>query len=169
MVIIKVRMQSLNSVQEKIRGVRNFIQQGGAQVIGVENSYSLTYTIGLLENFGNPEVAVTGMPIHLASRLLNVICDELARGRKFETDIVYRDFLDSGYPFIFRTVHGSHFTEAFKTVMDYYSHYPSGNDFVIWQLFWSGGDKKFPWENFSKLKLRDQPRLDLGKGDVRDA
>jgi Domain of unknown function (DUF4262) len=147
---------------EKIEKIRKLVESSGLQVVGVENPFPVTYTIGLLELFDQSEIVITGMPIQISYQLLNFLRDEMQHGRRFEPGTVYTDITDEGYRFVFREVHGSHLSgDVFETGLDYYTIFPTGKNFSVWQLFWCGEDKKFHWEEYASMTDSQQPRLDL--------
>src|SRR3546814_5333971 len=58
------------------------LQRFGWAVQGVEASTPWTYTIGLTERFGHPELVLAGIDISLAMNILNALADRVAGGEQ---------------------------------------------------------------------------------------
>src|SRR3546814_15805827 len=67
---------------EMLAGLHGVVQRFGWAVQGVEASTPWTYTIGLTERFGHPELVLAGIDISLAMNILNALADRVAGGEQ---------------------------------------------------------------------------------------
>src|SRR3546814_19040579 len=63
---------------EMLAGLHGVVERFGWAVQGVEASTPWTYTIGLTERFGHPELVLVGIDISLAMNILNALADRVA-------------------------------------------------------------------------------------------
>ena len=98
--------------QEAFEELRDRIDAHGWSLQGVEpgvHGPAWVYTIGLIENFGNPELVITGGDIHQNAGLLNELGERIARGLRVDAESV----LDlDGYVVEFENVHASYLSHG---------------------------------------------------------
>jgi hypothetical protein len=76
-----------------------------------EAELRFSYTVGLFETFGHPEVVISGLPNDVALAILNDIGSDVAKGVSREAEVLYDDIL-AGYPCVFKPV-PTHVYEAY--------------------------------------------------------
>lgn len=131
--------------------IRHDIQQYGWHVIGVTGNDAIpafSYTIGLMESYGHPELLVMGLRMEVMHYLLNEAGALVRDGRPILMDTDMQEFLDD-YPVRFRTIHPSNIRDYFGTALNYYQR----NDLPAMQLIYPDKAYKWPWdEAFSASK-----------------
>lgn len=145
-------------MDEVERRVREDIRRFGwhvVKVMGDEHAPGWAYTIGLLERFDHPELAVFGLDLDSMHELLNHAGALVGTGRRFETDREYDGVLE-GLPCAVRAV-APRWTPVFFGNASW--HY--GREALpLLQCFWPDRGGRFPWQTGFDAALRDlQPRL----------
>ena len=89
-------MPNLNAIRRQIEAN---IQKFGWAVQGVlpdDDTPSYSYSIGLTENFGHPEILMMGFSTDLMMQIINIVGDQVKSGERFSdwstSDVVVRDF-----------------------------------------------------------------------------
>lgn len=98
-----------------------------------------SYTVGLFETFGHPEVVLSGLDINLAQTLLNDIGSTVAKGLVREPDRLYEDVLE-GYPCLFKQVPATVYEAYFGRALVFYGDAA----FPVLQCLWPDALKRFP-------------------------
>jgi hypothetical protein len=120
-------------------------------------------TIGLLERFGHPEIALFGMHLAQMHPLLNRLGIGVRRGERYEADRTYAGVL-AGHAGAFRAVHPRWIDPFFGNTAWHYRR----PDVPIVQCFWPDARGRFPFEpEFDPAWRGAQPLLYLS--DVEQA
>lgn len=117
------------------------IQQHGWLVFSVvgETQPLYSYTVGLFETFGHPEVVLSGLDMDLAQALLNDIGSTVAQGLVREPEELYNDIL-SDYPCLFKAVPVTVYEHYFGRALVFYGE----TTFPVLQCLWPDALKRFP-------------------------
>ncbi|MCH9809123.1 MAG: DUF4262 domain-containing protein [Alphaproteobacteria bacterium] len=139
-----------------------FIDQFGWALMGVfdpdNEEPSFTYSTGILETLGEPEVIVFGLESDTRKWLCNEYGNRLRDGNRFEPN---RDIenLVKGYPVRLIDVDTTR-PEVFADHLCWTHWYYGRRDFPIRQLVWPDKEGRFPWEpDCSEATRRQQPLL----------
>jgi hypothetical protein len=97
-----------------------------------------SYTVGLFETFGHPEVVLSGLNMELAQTLLNDIGNAVAQGVRREPEELYDDIL-SGYPCLFKAVPVTVYEQYFGRALVFYGE----TTFPVLQCLWPDSLKRF--------------------------
>jgi len=145
-------------MDEVERRVREDIRRFGwhvVKVMGDEHGPGWAYTIGLLERFEHPELAVFGLDLDTMHELLNHAAALVGTGRRFEAGRDYGGVLE-GLPCAIRTV-DPRWTDVFFGNAAWHYERP---DPPLLQCFWPDAAGRFPWqEGFDAGLGALQPRL----------
>jgi hypothetical protein len=106
---------------------------------GSETEPAFSYTVGLFETFGHPEVVISGLPNDVALAILNDIGSDVAKGLVRVPEVLYDDILE-GYPCMFKTVPSSMYDDYFGRALVFYE----GTGFPVLQCLWPDALKRFP-------------------------
>jgi hypothetical protein len=98
-----------------------------------------SYTVGLFETFGHPEMVISGLPDDVALAVLNNLGSDVAKGIVREAERQYDDVLD-GYPCVFKPVPSTVYEDYFGRALVFYE----GSDFPVLQCLWPDRLKRFP-------------------------
>lgn len=113
------------------------------------------FTIGLIERFDHPEVAVFGLSPEMMHGLLNRAGDAVRRGWRLEPGREYSGFLE-GFACALRPIAGRWVGVFFGNAQWHYRR----ADLLFLQICWPDPTKRFPWDPDLALEWRDdQPRL----------
>jgi len=131
----------------------------GLQVISVPGtSYlpSFTYSVGLLETCGHPEIICFGLKTDLMHALINDVAALIKEGSPMQPGNTYDNIFKS-LDATFLRVDPANIDDYFGVAIRHYKH----SDFPAVQLIWPDNDNRFPWEEGFAQKLTDkQPLLD---------
>jgi Domain of unknown function (DUF4262) len=116
-----------------------------------ESGANFTYTIGLFETYGHPEIMIFGLGRESAHGVLRECADMIKAGTRFPVGQPVQDVLSGDFPVIFKAVKLEHYDEYLGTAMRYYGEKP----FEAWVLFWPDKDYKFAWES-EKLPSQEE-------------
>jgi hypothetical protein len=134
------------------------VQGHGWHVINVvsdDEGPAFSYSIGLYENFGHPEVIVFGLSIDVMHLMINGIGDRIKEGGRYGDVDESGDVLE-GYNVIFRTVELKHYPEYFG----YANWFYQGDQFPALQCIWPDSLHRFPWHHsFNQSLAARQPIL----------
>ena len=120
------------------------VRKYGLHVINVledENGPGFSYSIGLFENYGHPEIIIIGLRQDLAHTLLNNMAYDIKEGEAFNSGQYYDSVLD-GYHCYFGKVSKSHYKDYVGWALWFYQ----GTDFPLVQCVYPTVSGKFPWD-----------------------
>lgn len=106
---------------------------------GNETEPAFTYTVGLFETFGHPEVVISGVKQQAAMGILNEIGRGVSEGLTREPGVLYNDVLDD-YPCVFKPVSTEKYEAYFGRALVFYE----GPAFPMLQCVWPDAPKRFP-------------------------
>jgi len=101
-----------------------------------------SYSIGLAESYGAPEVLVYGVPREKAHALLNACASALKKGHSITPEAEDPELLSGGYKVVFKSVRPECFDEYLGTAERYYRDKPFGA--VV--MFLPDREHRFPWQ-----------------------
>lgn len=126
-----------------------------AKIPGDDRAPSWAFTIGLQQAFDHPEVAVFGLELETAHRLLNQIGLQIKQGTRFEAGRAYDGILE-GHQCAFREVLARWLPVFFGNVAWFYER----DDVPVLQCYWPDPTGRHPWdEGFDPAWSDLQPRL----------
>ena len=106
---------------------------------GTETEPAFSYTVGLFETFGHPEVVISGVKQEAVMNILNEIGHGVSKGLKREPGVLYDDVLDD-YPCVFKPVPSQLYEAYFGRALVFYE----GPAFPVLQCVWPDALKRFP-------------------------
>ncbi|SMB95188.1 hypothetical protein SAMN00120144_1884 [Hymenobacter roseosalivarius DSM 11622] len=117
---------------------------------------AFAYTIGLWENFKQPEIICFGLPTKTLHLILNDAGEWIRGGKTIELAVDNFDILEA-VPVQFRQVEEENIADYFGYGRWFYDY----KDFPAIQLIWPDRDKNYPWnENYDEQYEFAQPMLD---------
>ncbi|WP_019605050.1 DUF4262 domain-containing protein [Teredinibacter turnerae] len=136
----------------------NDIREYGCHVLGVlegEEEPTFTYSIGIFETQGKPELLILGLDPKLAQSMVNQYNRLLKEGELFEAGKYYSGFLE-GFDVCFVEVDKKYHNEYPLACNTHYGDSP----YSVMQLIWPTTSGLWPWdENVSDFYLWSQPIL----------
>jgi hypothetical protein len=120
------------------------VEQSGLHVVQLPPSGSLpagSHTVGLWQQFEQPEVVVFGLPDEVAADLLEAIADEVDAGRRFLGGQRHEGLLQD-YPVRFVDVPRGRYAECLAAACWAYE----GDAFPAVQLVWPDKQGRWPWD-----------------------
>jgi uncharacterized protein DUF4262 len=133
------------------------VREHGCHILNVHAHPPFSFSIGLALNYGHPEIIITGMDAPTASKLINIVRDEAASGKKYVDGDLSSDIL-VGLNVCFVEVPLELYGEYLGTAIWFYRKSP--RPFPCLQLVWPDRDGRFPWETGCDPGVRkDQPIL----------
>lgn len=106
-----------------------------------------SYTIGLEDRFGFPEVCLFGLAPVACSGLFGMVVDALAGGTSFPVDAAFIGLLDRGLPCALLTVDAAACAGMFPALTDHrLSVGQEPGSFRMVQLVWPDKAGVLPWE-----------------------
>jgi hypothetical protein len=119
------------------------VREFGWHVIGIaddDEGPGFVYSIGLMENFGHPEIVMFGLPTETQHAIINTIGDLIGGGNTF-ADLDESDEVLDGLNVFFRRVEKKHYAEYFGYALWFYQ----GDNFEVLQCFWPDAEQRYPW------------------------
>ncbi len=115
-----------------------------------------TYSIGIEQTSGQPELIVAGLKSEIAHFMVNEYNRRIKEGERFEPGQRASGFIE-GFDVEFRLVHKSHYRDYFGWAFWLYK----GDNFRVFQVVWPTTSGIWPWETgASEWYLYVQPLLD---------
>jgi Domain of unknown function (DUF4262) len=128
------------------KAIANNIRKFGWHCLHVfakeEGGSPFTYTIGLTESYGVPEIMVFGLPAERGHGVLSACAHLIKEGHRFETDMPDDNVLQGDYKVIFKMAKPQSFEYYFGTAMRYYGDKP----FEAMVMFIPDKKHHFPWK-----------------------
>lgn len=113
------------------------------------------YTIGLYHNYRHPEIIVCGLDVPILWRIVNVICEKVKEGDRFENCHEAEGVLE-GYLVFFRTM----VQRCYREYLGYARWFYEGDDFPVLQCIWPDKAQRYPWHPDANEPFRQrQPVL----------
>jgi len=100
-----------------------------------------TYTVGFTDLFDHPEIAINGLPSHIAYHFLVDLHQKLKAGEKFIPGVRYTE-IAKGFPVEFIEVSLLNIPDWFGIAARVYDA-----DTKVLQMVWTDTQGKFPWED----------------------
>jgi hypothetical protein len=117
---------------------------------GNETEPAFTYTVGLFETFGHPEVVIFGVKQEAATGILNEIGEGASQGLKREAGVLYDDVLE-GYSCAFKPVSLQKYEAYFGWALVFYGEHT----FPMLQCVWPDARKRFPGDTGYTLSTQE--------------
>jgi hypothetical protein len=139
--------------QQIVDDVQNF----GWTVVGFEpdeNGTGYSYSVGMHQTLGHPEILVLGLHGQHAAQLINAIGDEIKAGRSFRDGETVEN-LFSGFPMAFRKV-----ADEYSYLADKVQWFYETADVGLLQCFWPDPNRLFPWEQDCESECQQVQRID---------
>jgi hypothetical protein len=139
-----------------IARVRSDVQEFGWHCLSVnprkgESGEAFTYTIGLTETFGHPEIMIFGLNNKTSHGILSDCVQMIRDGATLQPDVEYSDVLGGGYKVTFKRVRTECLSEYFGAAVRFYG----SKTFSGLVLFWPNKEHLFPWQEASSLAQRE--------------
>ncbi|MDE2329432.1 MAG: DUF4262 domain-containing protein [Bradyrhizobium sp.] len=139
--------------------IRN-VRERGCHILGVaaeKGSPPFTFSIGLALNYGQAEIIIFGMDPRKSARIINIVRDHAASGKKYVDGEVSSDILVN-LNVCFIEVPLDLYDEYLGTAIWFYRKSP--RPFPCLQLVWPDRAGRFPWETgFDAAMKKDQTVL----------
>jgi hypothetical protein len=136
------------------------LEEWGWYVISVADEPPFSYSIGLFEHFGHPEIIMFGLDSKRSHGIINDAGRRIREGHKYTAGGRYSDLLKD-YVCEFRLVDRT----RYDGYLNYALHYYRGSTFPAMQLIWPDKLGRFPWDSsFEERFKADQPLLTEPKG-----
>jgi hypothetical protein len=100
-----------------------------------------SFSVGLFQTFGHPEVIVFGLPPKLSQGVINGLGSRIKAGNRLVADQEYADIL-ANVRCMFRSVQRS----WYKWLLGYARWYYEGDGFPVLQCIWPDKQQHYPWE-----------------------
>ena len=124
-------------------------------VYGGDDWPDFAYTVGLMENFGHPELIILGIPGDRAHLILNCARDVVRNGARFSAGSTSDDVLE-GFSVTFRAVPPAQRSAHFGWAEWFYDERP----YSALQLVYPDQAGRWPWDPESSNAFREsQPIL----------
>ena len=137
------------------------IDEFGCHVISVfdpeDQLPPFTYSVGIQESSGEPEVVVFGLKNTLAQSVVDNYNRRIREGECFEPGRRYTDFLE-GFEVYFEPVDRKHYKDHFGYDLWLYGD----EEFAVLQLIWPTTSGAWPWEPEASEWFKVNQRL-LGR------
>ncbi|MCP4985274.1 MAG: DUF4262 domain-containing protein [Colwellia sp.] len=134
-------------IEELINGVHKNIENTGWQVLGVpaDDEPGISYTIGLTESYGHPEIIMSGLSVKFMHALLNDIGELIKTGSTFEHG-QYANNIIRDSAVLFTEVSDENKAEYLRLSSLYYE----GKSFKALQCVWADENEEYPQDSTDK-------------------
>jgi Domain of unknown function (DUF4262) len=149
------------SFEEEDEVVARSVAKFGWHAISVtDRPPEFLYTCGLMTTFGHPEAIILGLNPRTAYSVLEVLAEDIRRGRSFAAPGVYDGVL-TDLPIAVRAVHPSQHELYLGYAMGHCRYTGNPGGLVAIQVFWPDKKGLFPFDGGCDPGVRaSQPRLD---------
>ncbi len=110
-----------------------------------------SYSIGIYETLGQPEIIIVGLPHEVAHPPINDVGEALRGGKRFVPGGVYDDLLE-GYDCAFRDVPSRQYWCYLGRAVGHYG----GENFPVHQLVYPDRKGRWPWDSEAGDGFREQ-------------
>lgn len=145
--------------QERI-AIQDNIDEYGCQVMQVPGDNYMppfTYTIGIYQQYEQPEVICFGLSLEMMQTLLTNVKDRIEDGQTIEAGKNYKGFLNDNFEVTFIEVDKTFYNEY----LGYGTWFYGNDDFPALQMVWPDKKQNFPWDKKFDRELEFiQPLLD---------
>lgn len=138
---MRARTDDLSPAERKLL---DDVEADGLHVVHVPATGALparSHSVGMWENFEQPEVVVVGLPPEVAGELIELVADEADEGHRF-LDGTRHEGLLQDYPVRFVAVPKGRYGECLAAACWAYE----GDDFAAVQLVWPDKQGRWPWD-----------------------
>ncbi len=129
-------------------------------ILGDTEGACFTYSIGLYETFGHPEIILLGLKAEVAHSILNAMADVIRDHHSFDSHLFYDDIL-GGYSCYMLPVEQQHYDAYVGQAVSYYGH----TDFPLLQCVYPSVEGVYPWNKNASESLQWFEPL-LGQPDI---
>jgi hypothetical protein len=102
---------------------------------------NFSYSVGIYESFGHPELIVFGLSLETGHKLINVVGDAIKAGREFQHGTSSADLIE-GYDCVFRAVPRHLYPEYFGLGIWFHGD----EEFPVLQLVYPDRYGRWPWD-----------------------
>ncbi len=150
-------------MNEYEKNILDHIDKHGCSVTSVfdpdEEDPPFTYSIGITESYGAPEIIIVGLKKDISHWMVNEYKRRVSEGEAFVFNVPYLGFLE-GFAVCFGLVIEEHKKEYMRSTCWLYQN----SDFEALQLIWPNTSGVWPWDtNASEWFRANQPLLSMGK------
>lgn len=141
------------------------IKRYGCHVISVFDPNGrlpyFSYSIGIQDSSGAPDVIVIGLRPELGGYLVNEYNRRVQKGKRFKRGTKYPGFLEGFSVYVEPARHEGYSRYAYGC-----ARYYDGREYSMVQLVWPSTDGVWPWnKSASKWFVRNQPMLGRKRPD----
>jgi hypothetical protein len=129
--------------------VINNIAERGWHVANVTNEKGpgWSFSIGLYQTFGHPEIIVFGLGTELGHQVIDGLGHRIKAGNRIAAEHEYGDIL-ANVRCIFKPVR----RKWYEWLLGYARWYYEGDDFPVLQCLWPDKEQNYPWESAFKAE-----------------
>ncbi len=136
--------QRTDDLQPALRQLLDDVDEYGVHIVHItadDKGPAYSFTVGMFENFAQPELIVFGLEEEVAHELLNAAADEADAGHQY-LDGSKLDGLLVDYPVRFVTVPKTCYAEHLGLAVWAYE----GDSFPCVQMVWPDKQGRWPWD-----------------------
>ncbi|HZU13953.1 MAG TPA: DUF4262 domain-containing protein [Chloroflexota bacterium] len=151
----KIGDGELDGIEQKI--VADIARYGWhvMHVLGDDQGEPYSYTIGVYQSYGRPELAIFALSPDDAHAVLATLLGHIQEGRQFEPGVEYADLVE-GRTVAFMPVDGAWYEMFFGRAIDLYGTL----NFPILHCIWADAAGHMPWSHdFDPILRPLQPNL----------
>jgi hypothetical protein len=136
--------------------MRSDVQRFGWHCLSVrpregDTGSQFTYTIGLSETFGHPEIVIFGLDSKVSHGILSDCVAMIRNGIAFRPNVEYPDVVGGDYKVMFKAVRKDCLPEYLGAAVRFYSD----KDFCGLVMFWPDKHYCFPWQELGSTAQRE--------------
>jgi hypothetical protein len=143
------RLEELSLVHyenESFENTLRHIRETGVGIISVaqdERALGWTYSTGLFDRYGQPEIILTGFPVGLAQSIINGVGRRYLGGKTIGIDLRTEGFIGNNIDVIFRPVTKTWVNRLMLRTLWFYG----SDEFPVLQCICPDFNNRFPWED----------------------
>jgi hypothetical protein len=150
---------SLNHYEnESFEKTLHHIRENGVGIVSVaqdDRSLGWTYSTGLFDTYGQPEIILTGFPVGLAQFIVNEVGRRYLDGKRIGIDLRTEGYIGNNIDVIFRPVARVWVNRLMLRTLWYYGN----DDFPVLQCICPDFENRFPWEDGFDISWKDRQAL----------